>query len=247
MEYMFLLLSCLLLIVLFYLYIKTRNSKEPFAQFDTQPFLLISLSILCFLIINQCLLIVNNDKNKTMDDNVGKEISTHDNKSLIFEAKGENRSFKAGEDYPPGRYMITTKDEEAVIFIRNSDNTKIVSEVIGTSENAIPSYTITMEKDWRIVPIIGTEIELTPIYETNFTLSTGYWKVGTDIMIKDGPYNIFFDKNTTNGLVTIFDKDGNETSKVNFDDKKLSMIPIKTGDSIKISGTEAVTFEQTAR
>lgn len=240
MDYLFLLLVFAALVFLVFRYLQKQKNKD-----DVNLELIFAMSIIGLLIINQCLLLVNSTSVNVIEDS--KEVVNEKDKhgSLIFKAKGEERSFKAGEDFPPGRYMITSSDKEAVIFIRNSENTKIVSEVIGSSKDSLSSYTITMEKDWRIVPIMGTEIELTPLYETNFTLSTGYWKVGKDIQVKDGVYNISF--NDGNGLVTIFDEKLNEVTKVNYADKNLSKLPIKEGYTIKITGSNTVSFSPTTR
>lgn len=243
-EYTFLGWAFGALIVLFLLYLNIRRESrqgELFSSNKSTPFMLVAIALLSLLVINQSL-ILTNDKEPSViidyeDDN---RIDTHENQPIQFKVNGEARSFTSGKDFSPGRYIITSDEEAAVIFIRNAEGVKLVSEVIGTDSDSTSAFIVDLDEDWRVTISIGKAIELTPVYEVDFNLTSGYWTVGKDIQVKEDSYHVTFGDD--NGLVTVFDENDKEVSKVGFDDNKSSTINLKDGYTIKIAGTNEVAF-----
>lgn len=163
---------------------------------------------------------------------------------INFKPKGEDRDYKAGSDFKPGRYRITTSDNEMILFIRDSSGEKIVSEVIGVDKDHLDSYTITLDKDFRVIPITGNTLTLTRIQDEKFEpidrllFTTGIWKNNKNFNLTTGNYKVTFEEP---GTVYILDEKGNRVNTVSSEDKE-NIVPIKENYTIKVMKSKAVLF-----
>lgn len=163
---------------------------------------------------------------------------------ITFKPKGMNRDYKAGVDFKPGRYRITTPDKEDILFIRNSDGEKIVSEVIGANKGHLNSYTITLEEGFRVIPITGDNLTLTRIQDEKFKpidrllFTAGIWTNNENFNLKEGKYSVTFEEP---GTIYIIDKHGNRTYEVSSEDKRTT-VELQKDDTIKVMKSESVLF-----
>lgn len=154
----------------------------------------------------------------------------------------EQKTIVAGEDFPVGRYEVSSTSEKGILFIRDNEGTKIVSEVIGSDDNNIPYYTITLTEGMSITMWEADDITLNPVYTSESTISAGEWTIGQDLMLEEGVYEVTFDDP---GSLSIFDTDGNEISKFSSDDTAPYLIVLKNGYKLRAAFSDSINLRYT--
>lgn len=190
-----------------------------------------SIGLISLLLLSGCI----NQKFPQVKDTEKQEVQ-----HIKLKTSEEKHSFISGEDFSPGRYTIVNKDKdgEGILFVRNQDGTKIASEILGSGDNAIDGYTVTLDKTWRITALDTKEFDLIPVGDTEMELSAGIWTLGKDKQIIPAEYKVEF---TSDGSVSIFDKDGNET-KFSSDDKDIKNVKLSGDETIQIAFSNNVRF-----
>ncbi len=156
--------------------------------------------------------------------------SVEHEKPISLKIEGGAKGFKAGHDFPPGRYKLTSEGkDDTILFVRDSDNNKVLSIVLGSGKGSTSSYTVSLEKGWKVVPVYGgSQLKLTPLSQKSITLTPGDYTNMEDIQLKAGHYKAVSE---SGGYITI--------------DGKTQELKGNKGVDIKLSETSTVRVTST--
>lgn len=153
----------------------------------------------------------------------GKEITL--NQSL------EKFTFKAGEDFPAGRYIIESNNNEGAFFIRKQDRKKIVSDTFAKKEKISTPFVANLKEGMMVAVVNTKELHLKEVNkDTNKYLYNGIWFVGDDLDYKEGSYEV---KNTGEVVTIISNEDGEDIYFIKDENKD---VKLKNGYMIRVMG-----------
>lgn len=177
--------------------------------------------------------------------NKEKTEASNEGQVLSFKTDDGKTTFRAGEDFPPGRYNVTTEADKAIIFVRSAEGEKLSSEVIGAEDEVINSYPVTFDEGMAIKFMNADEFMLTSVFtDSSEVLSAGLYEVGADLKLSEGQYKVTF---ASPGSLFVTSENGSkqgvDSTSSNEEGVDYSYVDIKYNDKIHVAITDEVILE----